>query len=51
MDSAEAVRRFLDALGVPAERILVDLDARAALYRSQLAAKRMLVLMMKERGF
>jgi tetratricopeptide (TPR) repeat protein len=45
MEPAEAVRRFLDALQVPPERIPVDLDARAALYRSQLAGKRMLVVL------
>src|SRR5262249_41941673 len=37
MAPAEAVRRFLDALGVPPERIPVDLDAQAALYRSEVA--------------
>src|SRR5262249_1661104 len=31
MAPVEAVRRFLDALGVPPERIPVDLDAQAAL--------------------
>jgi hypothetical protein len=45
MAPAEAVRRFLDALQVPPERIPVELDAQAALYRSQLAGKRMLVVL------
>jgi hypothetical protein len=45
MDPAEAVRRFLDALHVPAERIPVELDAQAAMYRSLLADKRMLVVL------
>jgi tetratricopeptide (TPR) repeat protein len=45
MDPAEAVRRFLDALGVPTQRIPADPDAQAALYRSQLAGRRMLVVL------
>jgi tetratricopeptide (TPR) repeat protein len=45
MDPADTVRGFLDALGVPAEKIPIELDARAALYRTQLADKRMLVLL------
>jgi tetratricopeptide (TPR) repeat protein len=45
MDPAEAVRRFLDALGVSPERIPADPDAQAALYRSHLAGRRMLVVL------
>ena len=45
MTPAEAVRGFLDALGVPAARIPVSLDAQAALYRSLLAGRRMLVVL------
>src|SRR5262249_32651929 len=45
MDPAEAVRRFLDALQVPPERIPADLGAQAALYRSLLTGRRMLVVL------
>lgn len=45
MSSAEAVRRFLDALDVPPQRIPVDPDAEAALCRSLLAGKKMLVVL------
>jgi DNA-binding SARP family transcriptional activator/tetratricopeptide (TPR) repeat protein len=45
MTPAEAVRRFLDALQVPPERVPVDLDAQAALYRSHMAGRRMLVML------
>ena len=42
---AEAVRGFLDSLEVPAARIPVSLDAQAALYRTLLAGRRVLVLL------
>ncbi|MEW2570589.1 BTAD domain-containing putative transcriptional regulator [Streptomyces sp. NPDC047070] len=45
MHPAEAIRGFLDALGVPARRIPVDTDGQAALYRSLLANRRMLVVL------
>jgi hypothetical protein len=45
MAPAEAVRRFLDALNVPPERIPVELDAQAGLYRTQMGGKRMLVVL------
>lgn len=45
MDPGEAVRRFLTALNVPPERIPEDVDAQAALYRSRLAGRRMLVVL------
>jgi tetratricopeptide (TPR) repeat protein len=41
----EAVRGLLDALGVPAERVPAGLDAQAALYRSLLAGRQLLVLL------
>jgi tetratricopeptide (TPR) repeat protein/transcriptional regulator with XRE-family HTH domain len=41
----EAVRRFLDALDVPAQRIPADLDGQTALYRTLLADRRVLVVL------
>lgn len=41
----EAIRTFLDALGVPPMRIPAGLDAQAALYRSLLTRRRVLVLL------
>ncbi|GAB3437489.1 BTAD domain-containing putative transcriptional regulator [Flindersiella endophytica] len=45
MSPAEALRGFLDALGVPAGRIPKGFDAQAGLYRSLLAGRRMLVVL------
>ena len=45
MEPAEAIYGFLEAFGVPSDRIPVDLDARAALYRSMLAGSRVLVVL------
>jgi transcriptional regulator with XRE-family HTH domain len=45
MPTGEAVRAFLDALGVPAERVPVDPDAQVGLYRSVTAGKRVLVVL------
>jgi len=41
----EVVRDFLGAMGVPDTRIPVTLDARAALLRSMLAGKRILIIL------
>ncbi len=40
-----AMRQFLDGLGVPGDRIPASLDAQAALYRSLLFGKRMLIVL------
>ena len=42
---AEAIRGFLDALGVRPERIPAALDAQAGLFRSLLAGKKMLIVL------
>ena len=41
----EAVRRFLEALGVPPARIPAGTDAQLGLYRSVLAGKRVLIVL------
>ncbi|ACU73911.1 transcriptional regulator, SARP family [Catenulispora acidiphila DSM 44928] len=45
MKPEEAIRGFLDVFAVPKERIPHGLDAQAALYRSLLAGRRMLVVL------
>jgi DNA-binding SARP family transcriptional activator/tetratricopeptide (TPR) repeat protein/DNA-binding XRE family transcriptional regulator len=45
MNPDEAIRRFLDALDVAPPRIPADLDAKAVLYRTLLADKRMLIVL------
>jgi transcriptional regulator with XRE-family HTH domain/tetratricopeptide (TPR) repeat protein len=45
LDAATVLRRFLDALSVPPARVPVSLDAQAALYRSTLASRRMLIVL------
>ncbi|MEU5261516.1 BTAD domain-containing putative transcriptional regulator [Amycolatopsis sp. NPDC021455] len=45
IDPAAALDSLLRALGVPGERIPADLDARAALWRAELAARSVLVLL------
>jgi len=42
---ADAVRGFLGGLGVPPDRIPVDLDAQTALYQSIVAGKHMLIVL------
>ncbi len=45
MSASEAIRRFLEALDVTPRRIPVDLDAQAALYRTLLSGRRMLIVL------
>jgi DNA-binding SARP family transcriptional activator/tetratricopeptide (TPR) repeat protein len=45
MAAAEALRGFLDALGVPPDRIPAQPDARAGLYRSLLADRAMVIVL------
>jgi tetratricopeptide (TPR) repeat protein/transcriptional regulator with XRE-family HTH domain len=45
MPPAEAVRGFLDGLGVPPDRIPVQAEAQAGLYRSLLADRAMLIVL------
>jgi DNA-binding SARP family transcriptional activator len=45
MEPAEVIHGFLDAFAVPSDRMPVDLDDRAALYRTILADLRVLVVL------
>jgi DNA-binding SARP family transcriptional activator/tetratricopeptide (TPR) repeat protein len=45
MPAPQAVRGFLDALGVPPDRIPLQPEAQAGLYRSLLADRRMLIVL------
>ncbi len=45
MPTGEALHGFLDALGVPPDRIPITPEAEAGLYRSLLADKRMLIVL------
>ena len=47
---AEALRALLDAVAVPPSRIPASLDAQSSLYRSQLAGRRMLIVLDNAHG-
>lgn len=42
---SDAVRGFLDAFGIPTDRISLNLDEQTALYRSMLAGRHMLIVL------
>jgi DNA-binding SARP family transcriptional activator/Tfp pilus assembly protein PilF len=45
LGTGEAIRGFLDGLGVPAERIPAGVDEQAALWRASVAGRRVLVVL------
>ena len=45
MEPAEALRGILESLGVPGQRLPASLDAQAAMYRSLLSGRRVLVVL------
>lgn len=45
LDPAQAVRTFLEALGVPPHRMPTQLDGQVSLYRSLLAGRRVLIVL------
>ena len=45
MTPGEAIRGFLDAFAIPAERVPSDVDAQVGLYRSLVSGRRMLVVL------
>jgi DNA-binding SARP family transcriptional activator/Tfp pilus assembly protein PilF len=45
VEAGAAILGFLEALGVPSERMPTTQDARAALYRSRLAGRRLLIVL------
>jgi DNA-binding SARP family transcriptional activator/tetratricopeptide (TPR) repeat protein len=50
LEPAEALRLFLDALGVPPHRIPAGTEGRSALFRSLLDGERMLIVLDNARG-